>query len=82
MLHNQVSKNLENIESFQIVQENPEVLIINIVPSPNYSSDDEIRLIEEVRDRIGKKIKIDTKICTVIPRTKSGKVRFVLSKLK
>lgn len=72
----------KNIELSYIHQSNKENIIVNIVPLPNYNYyEDEKPLIEELRKRLGDSINITIKKVENkdIPRTKGGKVRFVLS---
>ena len=72
-----------NIQEAQILQISTDNLEFKIVPSKNYNKiADEKKLIEEARKRLGNEIKINIKYVDSIPRTSSGKLRFVISKLK
>lgn len=74
----------KNIIAASIYQPDISKIIVKIVPAMNYSFEiDEAPLICELRKRLGKIIKIEIKMVdeTDIPKTKRGKVRFVLSDL-
>lgn len=78
-----IFKDLINIQEAQILQISTDNLEFKIVPSKNYNKiADEKKLIEEARKRLGNEIKINIKYVDSIPRTSSGKLRFVISKLK
>lgn len=72
----------KNIELSSIYQPDMKNLIVSIAPTKGYNYDtDEKPLIDELRKRLGDKINIKVNLVknTDIPRTKGGKVRFVIS---
>lgn len=74
-------KPLENIVESQIVQEDISHIVIRIVRGPEYRNHDTTSLIESMRARIGKGMKIDIQFVDRIERTANGKFRWVISKV-
>ena len=72
----------ENIKQCQLIQNKKDELIINIVKSDQYGDKDHKFMLNEVRKRIGNKMKITVNFVDDISRTKAGKLRFVISKVK
>lgn len=70
------------IELSQIIQEEPDSIIVKIVRAENYSTRDIDRLEIELRKRLGYKININYVFVDNIERTALGKLRFVVSKVK
>jgi phenylacetate-CoA ligase len=77
-----VFKGLRNIEEGQIYQSAIDNLTIRIVPAARYGDDDEKLLLRNARERLGYDIKIDVQHMVSIPRTKNGKLKFVISDVK
>jgi len=73
---------IENIKQCQLVQNKRDELIINIVKSDRYEDKDDKFMLNEVRKRIGNEMKVTVNFVDAIPRTKAGKLRFVVSKVK
>jgi len=71
----------ENIKKCQLVQPTRDELVINIVKSENYGDNDHMFMLDEVKKRVGSGIKLTTKFVEDIPRTESGKQRFMISGL-
>ena len=72
----------KNINVSYIYQPNKDNIVVNIVPTEQYNyEDDEKPLIQELRKRLGNTITIKIKHISNedVPRTKGGKVRFVIS---
>lgn len=72
----------ENIKQCQLVQNKKDELIINIVKSNQYGDRDHMFMLNEVRKRIGNEMKVTVNFVDDIPRTKAGKLRFVISDVK
>ncbi len=72
----------ENIKQCQLVQTKKEELVINIVKSDQYGDKDHKFMLNEVRKRIGNEMKVTVNFVDDIPRTKAGKLRFVISDVK
>jgi phenylacetate-CoA ligase len=77
-----IFKDSFNVNLAQLVQENVNEIIIRIVKTPNYKKKDENDILKEARDRLGPGINIDFDYVDDIPRGKSGKFHFIVSKLK
>jgi phenylacetate-CoA ligase len=65
----------------QIIQYKPGMIQINMVKEDTFSDSDLIRLDRELRLRLGKEIEIKFEYVEDIPRTPTGKIRFVISKV-
>lgn len=74
-------KPLGSIRESQIIQENIRNITIKIVKGTNYDDNATIQLVAAMQERIGKQIKIDVRFVNKIPRTTSGKLRWVISKV-
>ena len=74
-------KQMKNLVEAQIIQEDVQHLRIKLVKKTGYSESDGQYLKEEFRKRIGMKTQIDLEYVDSIPRTKSGKFRFVISRV-
>ena len=70
-----------NVEEAQLYQDTPEKLVIRIIKRPAYSEYDEKLILNEARNRLGNIINIEFEYVSKIPRTSSGKQRFVVSKI-
>ena len=68
-----------NIIEAQIIQNEFGRIIIRAVINKNYNAADESAVLKEARERLGKEVKIDFEYVEAIPRTKSGKFRFIVS---
>lgn len=74
-------KPMENILESQIIQDKPDELKVKIVKNEKYTEDDERMLISAFKQRLGD-IRISIEYCDTIPRTKSGKFKWVISSIK
>jgi phenylacetate-CoA ligase len=70
-----------NVKEAQIVQEDVHSILIKIVPRQGFSSDNERVILDELRLRLGYEIRIHLQLVDRIPRTATGKFRFVISKV-
>ncbi len=75
-------KPMHNIEESQIIQERLDQLVIKIVKKESYTKKDEEKLISAFKDRLGDDIKFTIEYVDSIPRTKNGKFKWVISKVK
>ena len=74
-------KLVKGLEQYQIIQEKPEKLLIKLVTGDKFSNDS-LKYIEiETKKRLGEKMDIEIKIVNSIPPTRSGKRRYVISKI-
>ena len=70
-----------NIKMGQIVQELKGELILNIVPSNDFSSFNQKSVVQELTSRVGKETVINLKKVKHIDKPKSGKYRLIISKI-
>jgi phenylacetate-CoA ligase len=65
----------------QIIQREPGMIQVNIVKENSFSDSDLTRLNKELKLRLGEEIEIRYEFVEDIPRTPTGKIRFVISEL-
>ena len=70
------------IKYSQIIQDKIGHIIVKIVKDDNYIDKDREKLDIELRKRLGRDIDIEYEFVDDIPRTKAGKLRFVISNVK
>lgn len=75
-------KPMVNILESQIIQENKNEFIIKIVKNEKYSQTDEDKLLSAFKERLGKDLIFKFEYVDEIPRTKNGKLKWVISKIK
>lgn len=75
-----VFKDMVNIKEAQIVQRKREKVVLRVVKNPAYTDDDERMLYRETSQRLNG-IDIAIEYVELIPRSRSGKLRFVVSEL-
>lgn len=77
-----IFKDLIEIQEAQLFQPNLNNVIIRIVKGPNYDKvNQEKNVISETRKRLGDDINISIEYLEQIKKTKSGKLRFVISEI-
>ena len=70
------------VKEVQVVQVEPERLVVRIVPISRDRFDDASKAaIRDLRSRVGEKMRIDTILVDHIERTSSGKFRAVISQI-
>jgi len=76
-----VLRDLPTISGFRIVQETLTLTRVEVVPGAGY--DDRVRdtIVAGVRARLGAAVEVDVSEVTVIPPERSGKYRYVISKV-
>lgn len=74
-------KPLEQIVASQIIQDRPDHLLVKLVPSNGYSSEQEALLVSSLRERLGPEMTIEVSHVSEIPREPSGKFRWVISRV-
>jgi phenylacetate-CoA ligase len=78
-----IFKDIVDVQEAQIYQPNLNNIIIRIVKSPNYDlNNQEKSVLQETKKRLGNDIHISIEYLEQINRTKSGKLRFVISDVK
>ncbi|NLF25045.1 MAG: hypothetical protein GX589_05235 [Deltaproteobacteria bacterium] len=76
-----IFKDMVQIREAQLVQIAPGGIIVRIVKGPEYSAQDEKKLVAEMQNRLGADITLDFDYVDAIPRTAAGKLRFVISEI-
>ena len=74
-------KPMHNIEKSQIIQEDIKQIVIKIVKRPDYSENDTQTLLTSFKERVGSDMDVRIEFVDDIPATKSGKFRWVISKV-
>lgn len=74
-------KPMHNIIESQIIQEEVDKLIVRVVRGKRYSQEDENKLLAAFRERLGEQISIKINYLDSIPKTKSGKFKWVISNI-
>jgi len=77
-----VFKGLKSIKEAQIIQQDYSFITLRIIPDENFSDKDGDAVVSELKKRLGENVHIDIDIVDRIERTKSGKFRSVISKVK
>ncbi|MDN7026086.1 phenylacetate--CoA ligase family protein [Methanoculleus sp. FWC-SCC1] len=78
---NYESDAFENIRQFQMYQEEMGELILKIVRKPGYTESDTERLQQELEWQLGDEVRVAICFVDSIPRTRSGKYRYLIQKL-
>ena len=74
-------KPMHSVKASQIIQEDYDNIIIKIVPDDSYRDSDSKHLIKEFKTRMGEDIKITIQMVDELERTRSGKFKWVISKV-
>jgi phenylacetate-CoA ligase len=72
----------DNVIQFQFLQKIPGELILYLVRRSSYSEDDTNRILRELQKKLGNGFKLKIKFVDNIPRTPSGKHRYLVQELK
>jgi phenylacetate-CoA ligase len=75
-------KQMTSIAEAQVIQETRDRLIINVVPRPNWSEAEAAYLRDQFDLRIGRQMDIEVREVQSIPRSRSGKFSFIVSKVQ
>ena len=71
----------DNVRQFQFVQEEKGVVILNLVTKNGYSDKDDAIIREELMKKLGDDVNLRMEYRDEIPRTQTGKFRFLIQKL-
>lgn len=77
-----LSRKVNGIKQFQVIQDKIDRIIFKIVPGKEFKKNSISYLKKEIEKHCGKDFKVDFQIVDRIPLTKSGKHRFIISKLQ
>jgi hypothetical protein len=76
-----VFKNMLNIREAQIYQREIGKVVIRVVRGSEYGEEDKRKLLAEAKGRLGERAEIDVQYVDKLARTRTGKLRLVLSDL-
>ncbi len=76
-----IFKDMVNVREAQVCQERPGEILIRVVRSHNYSETDERALLQATRRRVGDSANVRIEYTDELPRSATGKLRFVVSEL-
>lgn len=71
---------VKGIRQFQVIQEEKDKLNFKLIVDSHFDNNEKIKLIKEVREKCGEDMKIEIDLVDRISLTKSGKLKFVISK--
>ena len=74
--------NVQSIKEFQIIQKTKDHIILMIVKNGNEKKDDIDRFIKSIKELLGETVQIEVEYTSQIKRTKSGKLRHIISDIK
>jgi phenylacetate-CoA ligase len=74
-------KPMHSVEESQIVQEDYGRIVIKVKPNARFTEEERAHLIREFGVRLGSTVKVDVEVVDRIPRTASGKFKWVVSKV-
>jgi len=74
-----ILEHFPEIESFQVVQESMESMVIRIVPTEQFSEESSDRIVAALQEKGATGIRIEIELVGQIPLTPGGKRRFVIS---
>ena len=74
--------NQPHIIEGQIIQEALDFIRVKIVPKDSFDETDRADVVHRVQQRLGRGVRVDVDLVSEIPRTKAGKFKAVISKLK
>ena len=77
-----VIEHFTEVDSFQVVQEAPDSIVINVVPLPGFSDAVSNKLISTLKEKGARDLDIIVKLTKKISLPPSGKHRFVISKIQ
>lgn len=75
----QLFKSTKNVKEAQIYQPDVNSIVLRIVRSEGYSDSDEALILEDARERFRDKVGFKIEYLESIPKTRSGKLRLVVS---
>jgi len=77
-----IKNNVQSIKEFQIIQKTKDHIILMIVKNGNEKKDDIDRFIKSIKESLGETVQIEVEYTSQIKRTKSGKLRHIISNIK
>ncbi len=77
-----VFKEFTGIREAQLYQKVPGAFTIRIVRGPSYRDSDETRLLKKIRERVGEHTDVTVEYVSELERSRTGKLRFVVSEVR
>jgi len=74
-------RGVSGIEKFQVIQENYGEILLKLIVNERFDETEKQKLIDRVYENCGQEMEIKIELVDEIPLTKSGKHRFVISKV-
>jgi phenylacetate-CoA ligase len=74
-------KPVKGIEKSQIIQEDLDHVLVKLVATPQFDSAQRALLLHGLRERLGSETAVDVELVSDIPKERSGKYRWVISKV-
>lgn len=75
-------KPLTSIAASQVVQEDLDTVVVRVVPTSQFSTQDEQQLVAGLTERLGAAVTVRVERVEELERTRSGKFKWVISKVK
>jgi phenylacetate-CoA ligase len=77
-----LSRAVPGISRFQIEQRDPSGIVFHLVPGPEWKDEYKATLEHKIKANMGEGFRVDFDVVDDIPQTRSGKFRFIVSKLE
>jgi len=77
----QLLRSVEGIRSFQVIQEDKNAIVILLVTDDSFHSDNLAIMASKINEKCGNDMYVSFRMVETIPLTKSGKHRFVVSRV-
>ena len=74
-------RDMDRIKSFQVLQERVDLVRVSVVPQPSFTRADVAAVEQKLATVLGDAIHVDVQTVDAIERTRSGKFRYVISKV-
>lgn len=71
----------DKIEKFQLIQEEPDLIVLKLIPKDNYTEKDETQIMDLLKFNAGEGIKIQIEKVKNLESTSAGKFKYVISKV-
>ena len=71
----------DKIEKFQLIQEEPDLIILKLIPKDNYTEKDESQIMDLLKYNAGDGIRIQIEKVKNLEFTSAGKFKYVISKI-
>jgi len=74
-------KDVEGVNKFRILQENQHRIDIKLVKNEKFTKEDADYILKKIKGMAGEEVEVNIEFVDSIPPTRSGKERFVISKV-